>query len=201
MKLKNKITVSPPNYSDKNGKLITPEPIILDTLNVMYIDNPHSQNYYVQISRFPSPLTLYSSEDYNKSSPINKIDGEKKLQEILGDNPEKILRGLFPKTIEEHPYGPGAILSQMIKSVGIVMTEGCSCKRHAILMNEKGNDWCEQNIDTIVGWLREESKKRKLPFIDTIGKLIVNRAIKKSRLLSSNQKPPENDEDLDKINE
>jgi hypothetical protein len=201
MKLKNKIIVSPPNYSDNNGKLITPEPIVLDKLGVIYIDDPNNQNYYAQISKFPNALTLYSSQDYIKNSPINKIEGEKKLQEILGENPEKILRGLFPKTIEEDPYGPGTILSQMIKSVGIVMTQGCSCRRHAILMNEKGNDWCEQNIDTIIGWLREESKKRKLPFIDAIGKLIVNRAIKKSRLLLSNKKPPENDEDLDKINE
>ena len=87
----------------------------------------------------------------------------------------------------------------MIKSVGIQMTDSCSCKKHALEMNEKGNDWCEQNIDTVVGWLRDEAKRRNLPFLDAIGKLLVGRAIKKSRKLLANEPVPENDEDLDTI--
>jgi hypothetical protein len=65
-------------------------------------------------------------------------------------------------------------------------------------MNEQGNDWCEQNIDTIVGWLRDEAKRRGLPFVDMIGRIMVTRAIKKSRKLLANQPVPDNDEDLDK---
>ena len=79
------------------------------------------------------------------------------------------------------------------------MTQGCSCRRHALEMNEKGNDWCQENIDTIVGWLKDEAQKRKLPFLDSIGKMIVNRAIKKSRRLLSNQSVPETDEELDNL--
>lgn len=48
-------------------------------------------------------------------------------------------------------------------------------------MNTRGPDWCAENIDTIVGWLREESEKRKLPFVDFAGKLLIQRAIKMSR--------------------
>jgi hypothetical protein len=101
--------------------------------------------------------------------------------------------------MEENPNGPGSMLSNMIKKIGIVMTQGCSCRRHAIEMNEKGNDWCEQNIDTIVAWLREEAGKRRLPFLDSVGKLMVNRAIKKSRRLLANESVPSNDEDLDNL--
>ena len=79
------------------------------------------------------------------------------------------------------------------------MTAGCSCRRHALEMNAQGNDWCEQNIDTIVGWLRDEAKRRKLPFIDAVGSLIVKRAIKKSRKILANEPVPENDEELDSL--
>ena len=50
-------------------------------------------------------------------------------------------------------------------------------------MNEKGPDWCEQNLDQILGWLKEESTKRGMPFIETIAKIMVMKAIKKSRRL------------------
>jgi hypothetical protein len=33
----------------------------------------------------------------------------------------------------------------------------------------------------IVGWLKEEATKRKLPFVDFAGKLLIQRAIKLSR--------------------
>jgi hypothetical protein len=198
MLLEKTITIYPPAYSDNNGKIINPEPLTLDSLNTTYIDETFNKRYYARIEGFPTPVFLYDNKEYDNAGVLNKNIGEAKLKQLLGDTPEKFLRSLFPKTIEENPNGPGTILSQMIKSVGIVMTQGCSCKRHAIEMNEKGNDWCENNIDTIVGWLREEAKKRKLPFMDTLGKIIVNRAVKKSRKLLANEPVPENDEDLDK---
>lgn len=199
MKLNKEISINPPSYSDQNSNIVNPPPLKLKQLNIVYVDDAVTNNYYAQIQNFPTPVTLYSKEEYIKHSPINKTQGEIKLKEILGEFPEKYLRSLFPKTMEEDPNGPGTVLSKTIKSLGIVMSQGCSCRRHAIEMNTKGNDWCEKNIDNVVGWLREEATKRKLPFIDAIGKLMVTRAIKKSRILLANQKPPEKDEDLDNV--
>jgi hypothetical protein len=48
-------------------------------------------------------------------------------------------------------------------------------------MDAKGIEWCESNVDTIVGWLREEAEKRKLPFVDLAGRLLVKRAIANAR--------------------
>jgi len=197
MLLDKKVTIYPPAYSDNSGKIINPEPLILDSLNTTYLDETFNKRYYVKIEGFPNPVFLYINKEYEEVGVLNKDAGELKLKQLLGDAPEKFLRNLFPKTIEENPNGPGTVLSQMIKSVGIVMTQGCSCKRHAIEMNDRGNDWCENNVDTIIGWLREEAKKRKLPFMDSLGKIIVNRAIKKSKKLLANEPVPENDEDLD----
>ncbi len=86
-----------------------------------------------------------------------------------------------PATLEDFPNGPGTILSKMLSKIGIKSTPNCSCRRRAMEMNNKGPDWCAENIDTIVGWLREESEKRKLPFVDFAGKLLIQRAIKISR--------------------
>lgn len=199
MILDNEIQIQPPAHSDSHGKIIQPDPIVLKELNVTYSDNDYQKIYYARVEKIPNAIILFAGEDYTINNPIDKIKGQKKLKELLGDNPAKYLRSFFPKTIEECPNGPGAILSSMIKKMGIVMTQGCSCRRHAIEMNEKGNDWCESNIDTIVGWLREEASKRRLPFIDSIGKLMVNRAIKKSRKLLANEPVPENDEELDNM--
>ena len=41
--------------------------------------------------------------------------------------------------------------------------------------------WCEKHIDEIVGWLREEATRRKLPFVNTAGKILVRRAIKNAK--------------------
>jgi len=48
-------------------------------------------------------------------------------------------------------------------------------------MDERGIEWCEQNIDEIVGWLREEAHKRGLPFVDMAGRMLVRRAIRNAR--------------------
>jgi hypothetical protein len=201
MKLDQTISIAPPAYSDNNNNIINPEPITLAALNVTYCDNPTSKQFYARIDRIPTQVTLLQGEEYDSVASPNREYGESKLREALGNEPAVFLRGLFPRTMEEDPHGPGTLLSNMIKSVGIVMTQGCSCRRHALEMNKKGNDWCSENVDTIVGWLREEAAKRKLPFIDAIGKLIVNRAVKKSRRLLANQTVPDNDEELDTLQE
>lgn len=199
MKLDQPISVTPPPFSDNSGKIVHPPAMTFESLKVVYIDDPDAQQYYVKVDKFPSPLYLFVNDEYIRAGLIDKNIGEQRLKVALGSDPSTVLRKLFPRTMEENPNGPGSILSQMIKTVGIVMSQGCSCRRHAIEMNVNGNDWCENNIDTIVGWLKEEAKKRKLPFLDSIGKLMVNRAIKKSRKLLANEPVPENDEELDNL--
>lgn len=48
-------------------------------------------------------------------------------------------------------------------------------------MNEMGDQWCEENIDTIVDWLREAAAERGLPFMATPARLLVKRAIHNAR--------------------
>lgn len=74
--------------------------------------------------------------------------------------------------------GPGTELKKLLKKVGIVAAPGCSCNKRARIMDEKGCDWCRENVEMIVDWLGEEASKRKLPFFRAVGKMLVNRAIR-----------------------
>jgi len=77
--------------------------------------------------------------------------------------------------------GPGTELKKLLKLIRITATPDCSCHARARTMDERGCDWCEEHIDEIVGWLREEAGRRKLPFVDAAGRMLVRRAIRNAR--------------------
>lgn len=95
-------------------------------------------------------------------------------------------------TIDEtHPAYPrgclaGTALKSLLASIGITADDNCPCNARAAEMDVRGCDWCESNIDTIVGWLREEAEKRGLPFVDLAGRMLVRRAIKNARRAAAN---------------
>lgn len=73
--------------------------------------------------------------------------------------------------------GPGTQLKRLLSKVGIKATPNCSCNARARKMDEMGIEWCEQNMDEIVSWLKEEAQRRNLPFLAFPTKILVNRAI------------------------
>jgi hypothetical protein len=81
-------------------------------------------------------------------------------------------------------HGPGTELKKLLKRVGIVASPNCSCNARARKMDEeeaRQPGWCVAHVDEIVGWLREEATKRKLPFLDLAGRVLVRRAIKNAK--------------------
>ena len=77
--------------------------------------------------------------------------------------------------------GPGTELAKLLKWFGIKAKEkGCGCKSHAKRMDREGPQWCRDNIETILGWLAVEAKKRKLPFIKQAAKQMVLIAIRRA---------------------
>jgi hypothetical protein len=65
---------------------------------------------------------------------------------------------------ERGAAGPGTELKSLLRMVGITSSPSCSCNARAEDMDSKGMKWCLWNVRTIVGWLKEEADKRKLPF-------------------------------------
>lgn len=76
--------------------------------------------------------------------------------------------------------GPGTELKKLLASYGITPEAGCGCDDHAREMDQRGVEWCQENIDTIVGWMREEAAKRKLPFVAAAAKWLARRAIREA---------------------
>lgn len=183
MKLNEAVIITPPPYTDQNNNLITPEPFVMDYLDVTYHDNPTGKIASATIRNIPGHFVLANGIEYEKLGDISRSILENLLYQLIKDDTQQKLRAKFPKTLEENPNGPGTILSNMISSMGIKSTPNCSCRRHALEMNEKGPDWCEENLPTILNWLREESSKRHLPYIESVASLVVKRAIKTSRRL------------------
>lgn len=188
MKLKETITINPPPYTDtQTNQLVFPQPLSFDFLDITYHCNPATRIVSATIRNIPGNFILAVAEEYSNLGDFTISKLESLLYDQIKDDTAKKLRAKFPKTLEEDPNGPGTILSNMIATMGIKSTPTCSCRKHAIEMNTKGPEWCEQNMPTILAWLKEESAKRHLPFIESVASLIVKRAIKTSkRLLKAN---------------
>jgi hypothetical protein len=77
--------------------------------------------------------------------------------------------------------GVGTELKKLLKIIGITASPTCACNARAKIMDENGTQWCEDNKDTIVGWLEEEANKRNLPFSQIGAKIMLNFAIKKAK--------------------
>jgi hypothetical protein len=100
--------------------------------------------------------------------------------------PAQVAQASVAGGIGEVLFGPGAELRKLLSRIGITAAPNCSCQRHANEMDARGCDWCEDNLDTIVGWLREEATKRGLPFLDAAGRILVRRAISNARRAAAN---------------
>ena len=111
------------------------------------------------------------------------------IAKLLGENPGS---GLLQLRVVEHAppppnEGPGTELKKLLAKIGITPKAGCKCLARAVEMDIRGCDWCETNVPTIVGWLREEATSRRLPFVDAAGTVLVKRAISNARRLHRGQ--------------
>lgn len=78
----------------------------------------------------------------------------------------------------------GTELKRLLKTwLGFEPVPGCSCNKKARVMDQRGCDWCQENVGTIVGWLKREHQRQKalLPFSEIAAKLLVRRAIRNAR--------------------
>lgn len=184
MKLEKPITLVPSKYTDQSGEVITPQPVVLDELNIVYLNRPKTKQYYIAIEHVPTQITLFQGKDYKEDITLQEANA--KFLELTQGNIEHYLQNLFPRTLEDDPYGPGSILASMFSAIGIKSTPTCSCRRHALEMNKNGIEWCENNLETICGWLQEECKKRHIPYVDAVARMVVNRAINKAKKYREN---------------
>jgi len=192
--LQSPVILFPPAFTNENNQIVNPNPIVLNYLDVSYVDTPMKKEVSAYINGLPGSFSLFSGSEYDIIGDWTQEQAETKLRSHIGQTPEEIqktLQSIFPQTLEQNPNGPGSILTGMISSLGIKSSSDCSCRRHAIEMNQHGPDWCQENITTVLSWLKEESHKRNLPYIEMVAKAMVQRAINKSRRLLEKEKQNE----------
>ena len=93
---------------------------------------------------------------------------------------------LVPNAIRQCPGAPppcgvGCHLKRLLAWAFVRPRPGCRCDARAAEMDRRGPDWCAANLDTIVGWLREEAEARGMPFLEAPARLAVTAAIAMAR--------------------
>jgi hypothetical protein len=79
------------------------------------------------------------------------------------------------------PIGPGTVLRKLLARLHITIGPDCSCLERLELMNNNGLAWCEENMTTLLLWLKDEASNRKLIFLTLPAKIVVQRALKIAR--------------------
>lgn len=74
-------------------------------------------------------------------------------------------------------HGVGTELSKILSLLGFKITDKCSCKQRARVMNWLGLEWCENNQKIILAWLEQEAKNRKVFYVEAAAKLLLKKAI------------------------
>ena len=128
-----------------------------------------------------TPIKVDKSRCDLCSKEVNEITIELALEYLESNYPKSRLRKQLSSlhgSGHEKTSGPGTNLKNILSWFS---TEGCDCAKNAQVMDAWGPEVCKENIETIVGWLRIEAKKRGLPFWEIPVRAVINYAIEKSK--------------------
>lgn len=81
------------------------------------------------------------------------------------------------------PCGVGCQSKKILESFGLRESPGCLCGARSAVMDSWGPDECAKPERTaeILGWFREESERRGLPYIEVAAKAMLGIAIRRAR--------------------
>lgn len=77
--------------------------------------------------------------------------------------------------------GVGDTLSEIINKIGYAYPNVSGARAKLTYMNKKGIDWCDQNQELIIKWIKEECTLYQIQFLELIAKAIVRLAIRKAK--------------------
>ena len=95
MNLSSPITITPPAITKADGSVKTFNPITFNELDVTIIDNNKRKSVFAQIRPCPRPLELWTKEAYDIAGDYTQSMVESRVLELLGNEPAKVLEGLF----------------------------------------------------------------------------------------------------------
>lgn len=76
--------------------------------------------------------------------------------------------------------GPGSELTRLLNRFWVRYQPGCKCQDRAARMDDMGPEWCRENEDLILSWLEEEARRRGIPYIHSLAKMVLEAAISRA---------------------
>lgn len=129
-----------------------------------------------------------SLEEVSKHRRPGYLDAVREASTPINETTWEMSKEDYARIREEYSLGgPGTELKRLLKMIGITAKPGCQCNQRAKVMDERGCDWCEENIETICEWIKEESSKRGMLFVKSAVKLMVRHAIRRARAVASKE--------------
>ncbi len=83
--------------------------------------------------------------------------------------------------IADQTVGVGTQLKRLLGKVFIKPGKGCHCNHYAKLMDQRGAEWCENNVAWCVDCLEESAETLGYPFSRFAAKKVVGVAIYKAK--------------------
>lgn len=115
-----------------------------------------------------------SLRKFNPAHPVfQKIEQLKR-----GQRPVRPTEKSLPPAPAE---GPGTELKRILERFGFKLLPNCKCRERMEEMNRRGVAWCEENQETIIGWMKEESDRRGIPFFNIGARAALKMALYRAR--------------------
>lgn len=83
--------------------------------------------------------------------------------------------------------GVGTELARILSWFGFSKDADCKCGERAAEMDRRGVAWCEVNTETILDWLADSARERKIPFVRFAASLAVKAAISAAKVKLSDE--------------
>lgn len=107
------------------------------------------------------------------------------LHVLTGDCPLQKLLDVASFASDGHDHPRGGVGSELVKLIERAGLEGgaCFCDARAYLLDRAGPKWCEENLDTVVAWLKDgwAMQARAMEFDPDVAAWFVRQAIEIAR--------------------
>jgi hypothetical protein len=93
--LPNPITYTPPPINIQGKPPKTFQPVTVNQLSVLWLDDPDARTVRARIAGIPVPLTLWSGAAYTAIGDWTEAEATAQVLTLLATNPAQVLEGLF----------------------------------------------------------------------------------------------------------
>jgi hypothetical protein len=163
----------------------------LELLHILMTNCIHHENNTCKIASKIAGVTVTTTQKAcdacsNEKSPRqeNNVTYSIALKQLGNTNPaasQQIISQIVKLQKPEWFLGPGTELKKLISWFYSPDKKKCKCASRIAKMNAWGPDKCEENIDTILRWLKHSATINSVIYVESAVRLLVQLAIRRAR--------------------